>query len=54
MRFKAFIEEDSSAVIVQVRITRDQMRVIKLKRDLKKNKVEPQSLLVLKILASPL
>ena len=40
MRFKAFIEEDSSAVIVQVRITRDQMRVIKLKRDLEKNKVE--------------
>jgi len=42
MRFKAFIEEDSSAVIVQVRNTRDQMRVIKLKRDLEKNKVEPK------------
>ena len=42
MRFKAFIEEDSSAVIVQVRNIRDQMRVIKLKRDLEKNKVEPK------------
>ena len=40
MGFKGFIEEDSSAVIVQVRNTRDQMRVIKLKRDLEKNKVE--------------
>ena len=40
MRFREFIEEDSSAVIVQVRNTRDQMRVIKLKRDLEKNKVE--------------
>jgi hypothetical protein len=44
MRFKAFIEEDSSAVIVQVRNTRDQMRVIKLKRDLEREKDELQTL----------
>ena len=44
MRFKAFIKEDSSAVIVQVRNTRDQMRVIKLKRDLEREKDELQTL----------
>ena len=48
------IGEDSSAVIAQMRKVLEQVRVIKLKRDLKKNKVELQSLLVLKILASPL
>ena len=40
MGFKAFLEEDSSAVIAQMRKVRDQMRIIKLKRDLEKNKVE--------------
>ena len=54
MGFKGFIEEDSSAVIAQMRKVLEQVRVIRLKRDLKKNKVELQSLLVLKILASPL
>jgi hypothetical protein len=44
MRFRAFIKEDSSAVIVQVRNTRDQMRVIKLERDLEREKDELQTL----------
>ena len=44
MGFKAFIGEDSSAVIAQIRDIRDQMRVIKLKRDLEKEKYELQSL----------
>lgn len=38
MGFKAFIGEDSSAVIAQIRDIRDQMRVIKLKRELEKEK----------------
>ena len=42
MRFRAFIEEDSAAVIAQIRDIRDQMRVIKIKRNLEKNKVEPK------------
>jgi len=42
MRFRAFIKEDSSAVIAQIRDIRDQMRVIKIKRNLEKNKVEPK------------
>jgi len=44
MRFREFIEEDSSAVIAQIRDIRDQMRVIKIKRDLEKEKDELQSL----------
>ena len=44
MRFRAFIGEDSAAVIAQMRKIRDQMRVIKLKRDLEKEKDELQSL----------
>ena len=40
MRFKVFIEEDSPAVIAQMKKVRDQMRVIKLKRDLEKKKEE--------------
>lgn len=44
MRFRAFIEEDSAAVIAQIRDIRDQMRVIKLKRDLEKEKDELQTL----------
>jgi hypothetical protein len=44
MGFKAFIGEDSSAVIAQIRDIRDQMRVIKLKRDLEKEKYELQKL----------
>ena len=40
MRFRAFIKEDSAAVTAQIRDIRDQMGVIKLKRDLEKNKVE--------------
>ena len=39
MTFKRFIsEEDSAAVIAQMRKVRDQMRVIKLKRQLEKEK----------------
>lgn len=44
MGFKAFIGEDSSAVIAQIKDIRDQMRVIKLKRDLEKEKYELQKL----------
>jgi hypothetical protein len=44
MGFKAFIGEDSSAVIAQIRDIRDQMRVIKLKRDLEREKDELQTL----------
>jgi len=44
MRFRAFIEEDSAAVIAQIRDIRDQMRVIKIKRDLEKEKYELQKL----------
>ena len=44
MGFKAFIGEDSSAVLAQIRDLRAQMRVIKLKRDLEKEKYEIQSL----------
>ena len=36
--FKEFVTEDSDAVISQIRKIRDQMRVIKLKRDLEKEK----------------
>ena len=38
MGFKAFKGEDSSAVIAQIRDIRDQMRVIKLKRDLERER----------------
>ena len=38
MGFKGFIEEDSSAVIAQMRKVRDQMSVIRLKRQLAKEK----------------
>lgn len=38
MRFKAFLEEDSSAVIAQMGKIRDQMRVIRMKRQLEKEK----------------
>lgn len=38
MSFKSFISEDSAAVIAQMRKVRDQMRVIKLKRELEKEK----------------
>ena len=44
MRFRAFIEEDSAAVIAQIRDIGDQMRVIKIKRDLEKEKYELQKL----------
>jgi len=44
MGFKGFIEEDSSAVIAQIRDIRDQMRVIKIERDLEKEKYELQKL----------
>ena len=44
MRFRAFIKEDSAAVIAQIRDIRDQMRVIKIKRDLEKEKYELQKL----------
>ena len=44
MRFRAFIEEDSSAVIAQIRDISDQMRVIKIKRNLEKEKYELQKL----------
>ena len=44
MKFRAFIGEDSSAVIAQMRKVRDQMRVTKLKRDLEKEKDELQTL----------
>ena len=44
MGFKAFIGEYSSAVIAQTRDIRDQMRVIKLKRDLEREKDELQTL----------
>ena len=38
MGFKEFLEEDSSAVIAQMRRVRDQMRVIRMKRQLAKEK----------------
>ena len=38
MSFKKFVKEDSTAVIAQMRKIRDQMRVIKLKRQLEKEK----------------
>ena len=44
MGFKEFVTEDSDAVISQIRKIRDQMRVIKLKRDLEKEKDELQTL----------
>ena len=44
MGFREFISEDSDAVISQIRQIRDQMRVIKLKRDLEKEKDELQTL----------
>ena len=44
MGFKEFVTEDSDAVISQIRQIRDQMRVIKLKRDLEKEKDELQNL----------
>jgi DNA-binding FrmR family transcriptional regulator len=44
MGFKEFVTEDSDAVISQIRKIRGQMRVIKLKRDLEKEKDELQTL----------
>ena len=44
MGFKEFVAEDSDSVISQIRKIRDQMRVIKLKRDLEKEKDELQTL----------
>ena len=44
MGFKEFVTEDSDAAISQIRQIRDQMRVIKLKRDLEKEKDELQTL----------
>lgn len=44
MGFREFLAEDSDAVISQIRKIRDQMRVIKLKRDLEKEKDELQTL----------
>jgi len=38
MSFKKFVKEDSTAVIAHMRKIRDQMRVIKLKRQLEKEK----------------
>ena len=38
MSFKKFVIEDSAAVIAQMRKIRDEMRVIKLKRQLEKEK----------------
>ena len=38
MSFRKFVAEDSDAVIAQMRKVRDQMRVIKLKRELEKDK----------------
>ena len=49
MGFKEFVTEDSDAVISQIRQIRDQMRVIKLKRDLEKEKDELQTLMQQKI-----
>jgi hypothetical protein len=44
MGFKEFVTEDSDAVISQIRQIRDQMRVIKLKRDLEREKDELHTL----------
>ena len=44
MRFKAFLEEDSSAVIAQMVNIRDQMRVIRMKRQLAKEKESLESM----------
>jgi hypothetical protein len=44
MGFKEFVTEDSDSVISQIRQIRDQMRVIKLKRDLEREKDELQTL----------
>ena len=44
MRFKAFIKEDSAEDIAQIRDIRDQMRVIKIKQDLEKEKYELRKL----------
>jgi hypothetical protein len=44
MGFREFVKEDSDAVISQIRKIRDQMRVIKLKRDLEREKDELQTL----------
>jgi hypothetical protein len=49
MGFKEFVTEDSDAVISQIRQIRDQMRVIKLKRDLEREKDELQTLIQQKI-----
>lgn len=38
MRFREFVSEDSDAVIAQMRKVRDQMRVIRMKRQLAKEK----------------
>ena len=44
MGFKEFVTEDSDSVISQIRKIRDQMRVVKLKRDLEREKDELQTL----------
>ena len=38
MRFREFVTEDSDAVIAQMRKIRDSMRVVRLKRQLAKEK----------------
>ena len=52
MGFKEFVTEDSDAVISQIRQIRDQMRVIKLKRDLEREEDELQTLMRRKIVVS--
>ena len=44
MGFKEFVTDDSDAVISQIRKIRDQMRVIRMKRLLAKEKDEVQTL----------
>ena len=44
MGFKEFVTEDSDAVISQIRKIRDEMRMIRMKRELEKQKDELQTL----------
>ena len=44
MRFREFVSEDSDAVVAQMRKVRDQMRVIRLKRQLAKEKESLQTM----------
>lgn len=44
MRFREFVEEDSDAVIAQMRKIRNQMSVIRLKRQLAKEKESLQTM----------